>query len=219
MGSNSRSGLLFGRCLQGGQSAFGVGALAPGGGGEQPQGRADPDRWWAGVQQVPQGGDGVFGGTEELRRRPLHQGSTGLLDARGEAGVLQAATDRTAPVAVFERMVAGRPTGYSGGVHEQGWKAAVREAFSICSLPTDGRVQVDLEFLLGPEQRGRNEPDLDNLIKATVDALDGVLGPRPGTGTRAEADDVRVDPITASKRPVRAGEAPGARIAVAGTGT
>ncbi|MEE6297254.1 DUF429 domain-containing protein [Georgenia wangjunii] len=100
----------------------------------------------------------------------------------------------------YERVVRGRPTGYSSGANEQRWKAAVRTAFAECPLPAGCRVQVDLEFSLDHDQRGRNEPDLDNLIKAAIDALDGVLGVRTGTGPRVEADDVRVDRITASKR-------------------
>jgi hypothetical protein len=35
-------------------------------------------------------------------------------------------------------------------------------------------------------------PDLDNLIKAAVGALEGVIGSAPD-GKRLEADDVRVD--------------------------
>ena len=58
------------------------------------------------------------------------------------------------------------------------------------------------------------EPDLDNLIKSTIDALDAVLGVRSGTGARLEADDVRVDRIVASKRPAAATEEPGARVTV-----
>ncbi|WP_298459806.1 DUF429 domain-containing protein [uncultured Cellulomonas sp.] len=119
------------------------------------------------------------------------------------------------PAAVrFERTVHGRPTGYAAGANEQRWKAAVRAVFSDCALAADCRVQVDLEFLLGPDQQGRKEPDLDNLIKTTIDALDGVLGARTGTGLRAEADDVRVDRITASKRPAGTEGDAGARITV-----
>ncbi|MEE6297190.1 DUF429 domain-containing protein [Georgenia wangjunii] len=114
----------------------------------------------------------------------------------------------------FERIVRGRPTGYSAGANEQRWKAAVRMAFADCTLPAESHVQVDLEFFLDHDQRGRNEPDLDNLIKAAIDALDGVLGLRTGTGSRAEADDVRVDRITASKRAAAQGEGAGARITV-----
>src|SRR5690606_5716384 len=115
---------------------------------------------------------------------------------------------------IFGRRVHGRPTGYGGEAHEQRWKAAVRSAFVDCVLPADCRVQVECEFLLAPEQRGRNEPDLDNLIKTTIDALDDVLGLRSGTGQRVEADDVRVNRIAASKRFAAAGEQSGARIVV-----
>lgn len=118
------------------------------------------------------------------------------------------------PLPAFARTVAGRPTGYGGGANEAAWKDAVRATFAGCALPADCRVGVEAEFLLTPVQQGRNEPDLDNLIKTTVDALEGVIGVRPGTGTRVEADDVRVDRITASKRPAREGEEPGAHIVV-----
>jgi predicted RNase H-like nuclease/Holliday junction resolvase RusA-like endonuclease len=130
--------------------------------------------------------------------RPEHRGDGSNVPARGR----------------FERVVHGRPTGYSAGVNEARWKAAVRSAFSGCTLPAGRRVQVDLEFMLSDDQRGRNEPDLDNLIKATVDALEGVLGVRTGTGSRVEADDVRVDRITASKSPAATNDRPGARITV-----
>lgn len=115
----------------------------------------------------------------------------------------------------FERVAHGRPIGYSAGPNEQRWKADVRTAFSGCTLPAGYRVHVDLEFLLGQDQKGRNEPDLDNLIKAAIDALIGVLVMRTGTGLRVEADDVRVDRITASKRHAGEDENPGARITVA----
>jgi predicted RNase H-like nuclease/Holliday junction resolvase RusA-like endonuclease len=118
----------------------------------------------------------------------------------------------------FERAVSGRPTGYSAGVNEHRWKAAVRKAFIGCVLPAGRRVQVETDFVLAADQRGRNEPDLDNLIKAALDALEGVIGIRPGTGGRVEADDVRVDRIIATKRPVRVDEEPGARIAISDLG-
>jgi predicted RNase H-like nuclease/Holliday junction resolvase RusA-like endonuclease len=120
--------------------------------------------------------------------------------------------------AVFERVVSGRPTGYSAGTNEDRWKAAVRQAFSGCALQAGQRVQVEIDFALAVDQRGRNEPDLDNLIKSTVDALEGVIGIRPGTGERIEADDVRIDRITATKRPARGTEDPGAWIAVSDLG-
>lgn len=115
----------------------------------------------------------------------------------------------------FERQVSGRPTGYSSGEHERRWKENVASAFSGCSLPADARVQLQMDFLLGPEQAGNNEPDLDNLIKSTIDAFIGVIGARPRYSGPKQADDVRVDRITAAKRHVKEGEDPGAHIWVA----
>lgn len=110
--------------------------------------------------------------------------------------------------------VVGRPTGFAAEANEQRWKAAVRAAFADASLPPLSRVAVEIEFRLGLDQRGRNAPDLDNLIKSTIDALERVLGPRPGKWKTAQADDERVDRIVATKRPVRGGETPGARVVV-----
>ncbi|WP_134765052.1 RusA family crossover junction endodeoxyribonuclease [Nocardioides sp. 1609] len=114
--------------------------------------------------------------------------------------------------AAVEREVVGRPTGYAGGQNEQRWKKAVRDAFAGATLPGPSRVQLEVDFVLTTQQRGRLEPDLDNLIKSTLDALDGVLGRRPATGARVEADDVRVDRLIATKRHGGEGEATGARI-------
>jgi len=55
--------------------------------------------------------------------------------------------------------------------------------------------------------------DIDNLIKPTLDAMEGVFGARHWHGPQQAADD-KVDYLVASKRTVRAGEAPGARIEV-----
>ncbi|PYF98908.1 Predicted nuclease (RNAse H fold) [Georgenia satyanarayanai] len=114
------------------------------------------------------------------------------------------------PVAVVD--VVGRPTAWAGGTLERAWKDAVRRALAPHRVPAPWRLAVELEFRLGADQRGRNEPDLDNLVKSTVDALDDVLGARPGAFRRRQADDVRVDRIVASKRPVRDGEPAGAWI-------
>lgn len=132
-------------------------------------------------------------------------------DAHAPKGTTRPASK---PVLAFARTVAGRPTGYSAGANEQAWKQAIRAMFEGCALSESCRVRVEIDFLLAPDQVERVEPDLDNLIKSTVDALEGVLGVRPGTGARMEADDVRVDQIVASKRPARTGEHPGARIVV-----
>lgn len=95
--------------------------------------------------------------------------------------------------------VVGRPTGFGGSDNETAWKAAVREAASHNRLPVDSRIGVDLDFRLGPSQQNNHEPDLDNLIKTTIDALDGVLAPRPGNHP-GQVDDVRVNEIRARKR-------------------
>lgn len=120
-----------------------------------------------------------------------------------------------APAGVrLDHFVAGRPTGYGGSGEERSWKTAVHDAFASQHLPGPGRVELVVEFVLALEQVGRWEPDLDNLLKSTIDALDGVLGRRSGTGQRVEADDVRVSRIVASKRAAGDDETSGARIVV-----
>lgn len=111
--------------------------------------------------------------------------------------------------------VAGRPTGYAAGDNEQRWKAAVRAAFAGKSVPSSSRVALEIEYRLDPLQVGHNAPDLDNLLKTTIDALDGILGLRAGRFTRTQGDDERVDRIVASKRVAAPGETPGARMVIA----
>lgn len=60
----------------------------------------------------------------------------------------------------------------------------------------------------------RGQPDLlDNLIKPTLDAMEGVFGTRAWNGPVQAADD-RVDRLEAVKRQPLAGEEPGATIDV-----
>jgi Holliday junction resolvase RusA-like endonuclease len=94
------------------------------------------------------------------------------------------------------------------------WKSAVREAISEqVARPHSGRFSVKIEFRT-PEARNANEVwDLDNLIKPTLDAMEGVFGLRDWRGSPQAADD-RIDHLDASKRTVRPGEPPGARIEV-----
>ncbi|GIJ81401.1 hypothetical protein Xph01_58330 [Micromonospora phaseoli] len=109
--------------------------------------------------------------------------------------------------------VPGRPASYSSA-SEAAWKAAVREAIRRTGLgPWTERFSVLVEFRT-PEARNANDVwDLDNLIKPTLDAMEGVFGLRPWRGAAQAADD-RVDHLEASKRTVRSGEVPGARIEV-----
>ena len=74
--------------------------------------------------------------------------------------------------------VPGRPASYSSAA-EAPWKAAVRAAVSTAGGgPWTGRFSVLIEFRT-PAARDANEVwDLDNLIKPTLDAMEGVFGPR-----------------------------------------
>lgn len=97
---------------------------------------------------------------------------------------------------------------------ERAWKSAVRRAVteSGCAVAS-GRFAVDMEFRLGEARRTSEVWDLDNLIKPTLDAMEGVFGLRPWGGTPQPADD-QVDEIRAVKRQPAPGESPGARIEV-----
>lgn len=77
--------------------------------------------------------------------------------------------------------------------------------------PIDGPVSVHVAFILPrPKSLPKRvlhmvkKPDLDKLIRSTLDALSGI----------AYVDDNRVTTIHASKRYATAGEAPGAHITV-----
>lgn len=109
--------------------------------------------------------------------------------------------------------VTGRPATFATA-GEKVWKEAVRQAVvqAGCS-PTTGRFAVDLEFRLGKARRPSEVWDLDNLIKPTLDAMEGVFGRRPWRGAPQAADD-QVDEIRAIKRQPRRDEVPGARIDV-----
>lgn len=95
--------------------------------------------------------------------------------------------------------VGGRPTGFAGGDNERAWKAAVAETLSTTSVATHARVGVELDFRLRPEQVEHLAPDLDNLVKSTVDAMTPWIGLRKING-REQADDARIDVLVARKR-------------------
>jgi Holliday junction resolvase RusA-like endonuclease len=110
--------------------------------------------------------------------------------------------------------VPGRPASYSSAA-EAPWKAAVRAAISEAGVgPWGGRFSVLIEFRTPQQARNANEVwDLDNLIKPTLDAMEGIFGLRAWNGPAQAADD-RVDHLEASKRTADTGELPGARIEV-----
>lgn len=73
---------------------------------------------------------------------------------------------------------------------------------------------VEVEYRLDASQVGNSASDLDNLVKTTIDALDGVFGPRPGKWRHPQPDDERVDKIIASKRTSGSSESAGATLVV-----
>lgn len=109
--------------------------------------------------------------------------------------------------------VIGRPaTVATAG--EKPWKDAVRRAVADSGYsPQSGRFAVDLDFRLAESHRASEVWDLDNLIKPTLDAMEGVFGLRQWRGTPQPADD-QVDEIRAVKRASQTGETSGARIDV-----
>lgn len=94
------------------------------------------------------------------------------------------------------------------------WREAVAAAATeACkgSEPIDGPVTITMDFVLPrpkslPKRvrRMTKRPDLDKLVRSTLDALSGI----------AYIDDNRVDDITARKRYAVEGEQPGATITV-----
>lgn len=109
--------------------------------------------------------------------------------------------------------VHGRPATFAAA-GEAAWKEAVRRgvAASECR-PVDARFAVRLDFRLGPSRTAGEVWDLDNLIKPTLDAMEGVFGLRKWRGRPQPADD-RVDRIEALKRLPAPNESPGATIDV-----
>jgi predicted RNase H-like nuclease len=109
--------------------------------------------------------------------------------------------------------VAGRPASYSSAA-QQPWQAAVRAAVAReHTTPRRARFGVRISFRTPVQTTANDVWDLDNLIKPTLDAMEAVFGLRPWGGRPQAADD-RVDYLQATKRTVRHGEPPGARIEV-----
>jgi Holliday junction resolvase RusA-like endonuclease len=109
--------------------------------------------------------------------------------------------------------VTGRPATFATA-HEHAWKEAVRSAVAATGVqPQNARFAVRIDFRLAAARNANESWDLDNLIKPTLDAMEGVFGPRLWRGTPQPADD-QVDRLEASKRLPASGETPGATIDV-----
>lgn len=70
-----------------------------------------------------------------------------------------------------------------------------------------------MEFRTARPRNASERWDIDNLVKPTLDSMEGVLGARAWRGLPQPADD-RVDHLEAGKRTVRPKEVAGARIEV-----
>lgn len=109
--------------------------------------------------------------------------------------------------------VNGRPATFATA-HEKPWKEVVRGAVVDSGvLPQDARFAVRILFRLAASRTSNDVWDLDNLIKPTLDAMEGLFGLRAWNGRPQAADD-RVDRLEAVRRRPRNGEAAGATIDV-----
>lgn len=110
--------------------------------------------------------------------------------------------------------VVGRPATYSTAAQVP-WQAAIRKRLleaGVEAAPA-GRLHITIEFRLDELGRTGMLWDIDNLVKPTMDAMEGVLGLRVWRG-KPQAQDDRVDSLYATKRFVHEGETSGARICV-----
>jgi Holliday junction resolvase RusA-like endonuclease len=116
------------------------------------------------------------------------------------------------PFAVIE--VRGRPATFATA-HEQPWKRAIREAIAASDLEPrpDACFKVSIDFRTPVPQTPNDRWDLDNLVKPTLDAMEGIFGLRAWKGVPQPNDDKVVE-LAASKRTVRRAEAAGATIKV-----
>jgi Holliday junction resolvase RusA-like endonuclease len=94
--------------------------------------------------------------------------------------------------------VLGRPASFATA-HEKPWKDAVRSAVAAASVPPqDARFAIRMDFRIAASKNANEVWDLDNLIKPTLDAMEGIFGLRPWKGAAQAADD-RVDRLEAIK--------------------
>jgi hypothetical protein len=106
-----------------------------------------------------------------------------------------------------------RPASFATAA-EAAWKAAVRQAVTVSEVTVvDARFAVGIDFRTRSPKNANEVWDLDNLVKPTLDALEGVFGARPWKGVPQPADD-RVDYLTAVKRTATSPEDAGATITI-----
>jgi Holliday junction resolvase RusA-like endonuclease len=110
--------------------------------------------------------------------------------------------------------VKGRPATFATA-HEAPWKEAVRSAVAASGVKSreHARFLVRIEFRTTQPKNPNERWDIDNLVKPTLDAMEGIFGARDWKGVPQPQDD-RVDHLEAAKRYVQQGEQPGATIEV-----
>jgi Holliday junction resolvase RusA-like endonuclease len=110
--------------------------------------------------------------------------------------------------------VKARPATFATA-HEVAWKEAVRAAVADAGVAPrpDACFRVRVEFRTPVPRTANDRWDLDNLVKPTLDALEGVFGLREWRGA-PQPNDGKVTHLEASKRTVARDEQEGATIEV-----
>jgi Holliday junction resolvase RusA-like endonuclease len=116
------------------------------------------------------------------------------------------------PYAVIE--LRGRPATFATA-HELPWKQAIREAITESGLEPrpDACFKVRIAFRTPVPRTSNDRWDIDNLVKPTLDAMEGIFGMRAWAGVPQPNDD-KVVALEATKRTVNDGEGPGATIKI-----
>lgn len=110
--------------------------------------------------------------------------------------------------------VRGRPATFATA-YEAAWKEAVRAAVAASGVqpPENARFRVAITFWAAAATRPDERWDIDNLVKPTLDAMEGVFGLRQWRGVPQPQDD-RVDELVATKRTAASANESGAMIEV-----
>jgi Holliday junction resolvase RusA-like endonuclease len=118
----------------------------------------------------------------------------------------------TEPFCTLE--VEGRPATFATA-HEAAWKQAIRDEIARKDLTPrpENCFKVQIEFRTPIPKTSNDRWDLDNLVKPTLDAMEGIFGLRAWKGVPQPNDD-KVIELHATKRQVADKEREGARIAV-----
>lgn len=107
--------------------------------------------------------------------------------------------------------------------YETAVRRHIRDAYGADTMPMDGFLSVYLEFVLPrPKSKPRQwfsntKPDLDNYVKALLDAMDFKAKSSAGVPLGVMTNDSKASAIDATKRYATGDETPGTRIRVVHT--